>query len=199
MPWPGPWGIIGLAGRSNVGKSSLINQLAGERRLARTGKRPGATTLPNLYQIRSGGYFLDFPGYGYMNRSHGTRHTSRDVSTALVESRPDLAAVLLCIDIRRDLLPADQDAAHWFRSKGFPVALVLTKTDTLSGNSRIAHILRWRTWKDNENDKGLLGVFPVSARTGEGIPELADLIAKILKEGYGGPRNSAIEEERAPE
>ncbi len=193
MPPPGWPGIIGLAGRSNVGKSSLINRLAGAHRLARTGKRPGATTYPNLYRIQSGGYFLDFPGYGYMNRSQGTRQTSQDVSTALVESREDLSAILLCIDIRRDLLPADQEAARWFLSRNLPVALVLTKLDTLSGNGRTGPIRSWRRWIEEEDADGILGLFPVSARSGEGIPAVAELVGRLLS-GFEEPGVEAIGE-----
>ena len=197
MPPPGGPGIIGLAGRSNVGKSSLINRLAGAHRLARTGKRPGATTYPNLYRIQSGGYFLDFPGYGYMNRSQGTRQISQDVSTALVESREDLMAILLCVDIRRDLLPADQEAARWFLSRGLPVALVLTKLDTLSGNGRTAPIRGWKRRIEEENADGILGLFPVSARTGEGIPAVAELVEGFLS-GSGVSDPEAIGEECPP-
>ncbi len=194
MPAPGGWGIIGLAGRSNVGKSSLINRLAGARRLARTGKRPGATTLPNLYRIMTGGYFLDFPGYGYMNRSQGTKKTSQDISTILVEARQDISAILLCVDIRREVLPADQEAARWFLSRGLPVALVLTKLDTLSGNGRTAQIRNWKRWIEEENADGILGLYPVSARSGEGVPEVAALVRRILA-GFPGPEGGATGEE----
>ena len=194
MPAPGGWGIIGLAGRSNVGKSSLINRLAGAHRLARTGKRPGATTLPNLYRIMTGGYFLDFPGYGYMNRSQGTKKTSQDISTILVEARQDISAILLCVDIRREVLPADQEAARWFLSRGLPVALVLTKLDTLSGNGRTAQIRNWKRWIEEENADGILGLYPVSARSGEGVPEVAALVRRILA-GFPGPEGGATGEE----
>ncbi len=194
MPSPGGFGIIGLAGRSNVGKSSLINRLAGAHRLARTGKRPGATTLPNLYRILSGGYFLDFPGYGYMNRSQGIKKSSQDISTTLVESRPDISAILLCVDIRREVLPADQEAARWFFSRGLPVAVVLTKLDTLSGNGRTAQIRNWKRWIEEEEAEGLLGLYPVSARSGEGIPEVAALVGRILSGFPGGGRESTGEE-----
>jgi len=194
MPAPGGWGIIGLAGRSNVGKSSLINRLAGAHRLARTGKRPGATTLPNLYRIMTGGYFLDFPGYGYMNRSQGMKKTSQDISTILVEARQDISAILLCVDIRREVLPADQEAARWFLSRGLPVALVLTKLDTLSGNGRTAQIRNWNRWIEEENAGGILGLYPVSARSGEGVPEVAALVGRILA-GFPGPEGGATGEE----
>lgn len=194
MPAPGGWGIIGLAGRSNVGKSSLINRLAGAHRLARTGKRPGATTLPNLYRIMTGGYFLDFPGYGYMNRSQGMKKTSQDISTILVEARQDISAILLCVDIRREVLPADQEAARWFLSRGLPVALVLTKLDTLSGNGRTAQIRNWNRWIEEENADGILGLYPVSARSGEGVPEVAALVRRILA-GFPGPEGGATGEE----
>lgn len=194
MPVPGEGGIIGFAGRSNVGKSSLINRLAVAHRLARTGKRPGATTFPNLYRVTAGGYFLDFPGYGYMNRSRTTRQVSQDISTILIESRPDIAAILLCIDIRRDLLDADIDAARWFLSRGLPVALVLTKSDTLTGNVRTAQVRAWSAWAGEERNQGLLGVFPISSRSGDGIPALAELVGAILMEAQSGLWSDSTEE-----
>lgn len=194
LPPPEGPGIIGMAGRSNVGKSSLINRLAGKAKLARIGKRPGATTLPNLYRIESGGYFLDFPGYGYMNRSQNTQKTSQDVSTSLIESRSDLELILLCIDIRRDCLPMDQEAARWFLSRNIPLMLVLTKIDELSKNKRSLQIQQWKEWIGSEGGNGVLGLYPVSARTGEGIPELAGPLRECLYKtpvrGHPGGLNS---------
>lgn len=185
MPPPGEGGIVGLAGRSNVGKSSLINRLAGSQGLARTGKRPGATTLPNLYRIKTGGYFLDFPGYGYMNRGHATKATSQDASTAIVLARPDIRSVLMLVDARRELLPVDQEAARWFRLMNIPVTIVVTKTDTLSRNGRHLPVLGWSRWIEEEEDEGLFGPLPVSARTGEGLPELSRHVWEILRGGSG--------------
>jgi GTP-binding protein len=187
-----------MAGRSNVGKSSLINRLAGKTKLARIGKRPGATTLPNLYRIESGGYFLDFPGYGYMNRSQNTKKTSQDVSTSIIESRSDLGLILLCIDIRRDCLPMDQEAARWFLSRNIPLMMVLTKIDELSKNQRSQQILQWKEWIGSEGENGVLGLYPVSARTGEGIPELAGPLREHLCKtpGTGHPGGLNAEEYR---
>ena len=186
MPPPGGPGIIGLAGRSNVGKSSLINRLAGAHRLARTGKRPGATTYPNLYRIQSGGYFLDFPGYGYMNRGQSTKASSQDASTRIVEARPDIRRVLLLVDARSELLPLDVDAARWFRLMSIPLSIVVTKTDTLSRNSRSLPLRAWGQWIGEAEDEGLSGPFPVSARTGEGLLDLVRHVREVLGEGPTG-------------
>lgn len=186
IPVPGEAGIVGLAGRSNVGKSSLINRLAGRAKLARIGKRPGATTLPNLYVIGTGGYFLDFPGYGYMNRSQHTQKTSQDISTSIIESRKDLSVILLCIDIRRDCLPMDQEAARWFLSRNLPLMMVLTKIDELSKNQRSGQIERWKQWIRAEGSPDVRGLYPVSSRTGEGISGLAEPLRDLL---YGNPSN----------
>ncbi|MGC8528791.1 MAG: ribosome biogenesis GTP-binding protein YihA/YsxC [Leptospirillia bacterium] len=180
MPPPGEGPIIGLAGRSNVGKSSLINRLTEHGGLARTGKRPGATTLPNLYRIHAGGYFLDFPGYGYMNRGQSTKASSQDASTRIVEARPDIRRVLLLVDARREILSLDVDAARWFRLMSIPVSIVVTKTDTLSRNSRSLPLNAWGQWIEEAADDGLSGPYPVSARTGEGLLDLVRHVREVL-------------------
>ena len=186
MPPAGEGPIIGLAGRSNVGKSSLINRLTEHGGLARTGKRPGATTLPNLYRIHTGGYFLDFPGYGYMNRGQSTKASSQDASTRIVEARPDIRRVLLLVDARRELLPLDTEAARWFRLMSIPVSIVVTKTDTLSRNSRSLPLRAWGQWIGEAEDEGVSGPFPVSARTGEGLLDLVRHVREVLGEGPTG-------------
>ena len=186
MPPVGEGPIIGLAGRSNVGKSSLINRLTEHGGLARTGKRPGATTLPNLYRIHAGGYFLDFPGYGYMNRGQSTKASSQDASTRIVEARPDIRRVLLLVDARRELLPLDVEAARWFRLMSIPVSIVVTKTDTLSRNSRSLPLRAWGQWIEEAEDDGVSGPFPVSARTGEGLLDLVRHVREVLGEGPTG-------------
>ena len=186
MPPPGEGSIVGLAGRSNVGKSSLINRLTETGGLARTGKRPGATTLPNLYRIYSGGFFLDFPGYGYMNRGQSTKASSQDASTRIVEARGDIRRVLLLVDARREPLPLDMEAARWFRMMSIPVTIVVTKTDTLSRNGRDVPLRSWRRWIQEEGDEEVAGPYPVSARTGEGLPELVRHVREVLAEGVAG-------------
>ena len=186
MPPPGEGTIVGLAGRSNVGKSSLINRLTERGGLARIGKRPGATTLPNLYRIYSGGYFLDFPGYGYMNRGQSTKASSQDASTRIVEARPDIRRVLLLVDARREILSSDVEAARYFRMMAIPVTIVVTKTDTLSRNGRDLPLRGWSRWIQEENDKGVDGPYPVSARTGEGLPELVRHVREVLSGGATG-------------
>jgi GTP-binding protein len=187
-----------MAGRSNVGKSSLINRLSGKSKLARTGKRPGATTLPNLYRIESGGYFLDFPGYGYMNRSQNARMASQDVATSIIESRVDLSLILLCIDIRRDCLPMDQEAARWFLSRKIPLMMVLTKIDELSKNLRTGQIRLWQDWIGALGSSGILGLYPLSARTGEGVPDLSGSLGNYLSGRMPGVRAGVIGEEYPP-
>lgn len=115
-----------------------------------------------------------------MNRNQETRRISQDVSTSIIEARTDIAVILLCIDIRRNVLPVDQEAARWFLARNIPVMMVLTKADELSKNQRAGQILQWREWIRGEGDSLILGLFPVSSRTGDGISDLACPLRRIL-------------------
>lgn len=119
-----------------------------------------------------------------MNRSHGTQKSAQGISTSIIESRPDLSVILLCIDIRRNCLPMDQEAATWFISRKVPTFLVLTKIDELSKNQRPAQIRQWKDWTEAQNSPLVCGLYPVSARTGEGVSELEKSLKVFL--GYSG-------------
>lgn len=172
--------VIGFVGRSNVGKSSLINKLANRHHLAKVGRTPGKTTLANLYSLDKGGYFIDFPGYGYMKRDKETTQKARSLSTLLVEKMPGLQRVLLLVDIRRDILPVDVEALSWLEELGRPVTIVLSKSDLVNRNEvqRVQNL-----WKDLLRErKGQVTSSPLvlSTKTGEGLGEIVDLLVVDL-------------------
>jgi GTP-binding protein len=125
MPWP----QVAVAGRSNVGKSSLINFLLGRRALARTSGTPGRTQALNFFLVGEEFVLVDLPGYGYARApipavarwSENVRHFVRESSS--------LRAVLLLLDVRRDPSEQDRDFAFWVRSAGRPLVPVVTKCD----------------------------------------------------------------------
>ncbi len=126
---------VAFAGRSNVGKSSLLNALTGRRNLARTSKRPGATRAVHGYRLElRGGLevdFLDLPGYGYAQRSKAERASWAPLVEAVVEGRAGLRAVVALVDVRRGLQQEERDLVDWVRESGPTPLLVATKLDRL--------------------------------------------------------------------
>jgi GTP-binding protein len=160
---------IAFLGRSNVGKSMLINRLLGVRGLARTSKTPGRTRAINFFRVNDGLYFVDLPGYGYAKVSKHLREQWRDLIEKYL-SRPGRPAVgIHLIDSRREPSPADLELREWFGARGKPHRVVLTKIDKLSGNARAGAL---------ELCARRLGLAPgerpeiVSSLSGEGISAL---------------------------
>ncbi len=123
---------IAFAGRSNVGKSSLINVLVQRKGLARTSNTPGRTRLINFYLVNEALCFVDLPGYGYARVSAEERKAWGPMVETYLRERPNLCLVLLVLDIRRD--PGEHDLAliAWLAGRGLPFLPVLTKADKLS-------------------------------------------------------------------
>jgi GTP-binding protein len=174
---------IAIVGRSNVGKSSLINALV-RRPLARTSAAPGKTRLVNVYRVQRGSaeprYLVDLPGYGYTRAAKGTSGQSgRDAAAAefnaLTEAyfgRPGDRAVILLVDARHPGLASDMDAWEWIRSQPCARRVVATKADKLTRAERARHVREFETLFD-------MPVALVSARTGEGLDDLWKMIASL--------------------
>lgn len=170
---------IALAGRSNVGKSSLINALANRKGLARTSKTPGATRLLNAFELLpegSGRILMDLPGYGYAKAPRAEQARWGQLATRYVEHRQPLVAVLHLIDGQVGPTRSDLEAAEWLRSLERPVCFVATKADKLKSSKR----------QGRRNDicerlgVGVGDLAWTSAASGTGIPELRSRILKLL-------------------
>ena len=134
---------IAFAGRSNSGKSSAINALAGRTRLAFVSKTPGRTQQINFFKMLRGGYLVDLPGYGYAKVPIDLRnHWNRTLATYLGE-RKSLAGLVIIMDARHPLTELDQKMLEWFRPTGRPIHVLLSKSDKLSrrdANASLAEV-----------------------------------------------------------
>jgi len=127
---------IAFAGRSNVGKSSLLNRLIKRKNLVKTSAKPGKTQSLNFFLLDNCIYLVDLPGYGYAKVSKKMQAAWQDLITAYLETRENLRCVVVIVDLRHELKIADLQLVDWLRSKGVPYLLVYTKADKLSANQR---------------------------------------------------------------
>jgi GTP-binding protein len=162
---------VALLGRSNVGKSSLLNRLVGRRSLARTSATPGKTRLLHWYRVaRRGGelWLVDLPGYGFAKVSREERDRWRPLVESYLGARETLRAAVLLQDLRRDWSEDEALLVAWLRERDISVLVALTKSDKLRPMQRAQRVreLRARTGLPAEH------VVVVSAHTGDGVAEL---------------------------
>jgi GTP-binding protein len=162
-----------LIGRSNVGKSSLLNALVGRRALARVSSTPGKTQLLNIYRLPAL-YLIDLPGYGFAQASQAARREYRVLLERLLKERKSLTGVVWLLDVRHSPSSDDVEMQTLLSSSAAPVLAVLTKADKLSRSGQTAALEARSRELGLEADQIQL----VSARTGLGI---ADLGASLLQ------------------
>jgi GTP-binding protein len=132
---PGPDFVF--MGRSNVGKSSMINKLLSTKGLARTSSQPGRTQSVNFYRVNDRCYFIDLPGYGYAKAPEAVRRSWGPMVEGFLEKRKDrIALALLVVDARHGASPLDLTMREWLDAKDIPYIVTATKSDKLSGNGR---------------------------------------------------------------
>jgi GTP-binding protein len=125
-----------ILGRSNVGKSSFINHVFANNRLARVSRTPGKTTLANFFSVNDGSVWVDLPGYGHAQRARTEQMRWSRLIAEYCENRENLRGVIWLCDSRHPGLEIDKEAFAWFGELGLPVLTVLTKADKLTGQEQ---------------------------------------------------------------
>lgn len=182
---PAPSGTeVAFAGRSNAGKSSAINALAGRRRLAFVSKTPGRTQLLNFFALDEGRFLVDLPGYGYAGVPGAVRDHWKTLVGTYIAERASLGGVVVVMDCRHPLTPLDRTLLQWLQTAGRPVHILLTKSDKLSyqaGQKCLAEVRR-TLGKDFPGTTCQL----FSSLKRLGLAEAAEAIAR-----FGGEKNKA--------
>jgi GTP-binding protein len=165
---------IAFAGRSNVGKSSAINALAGRRRLAFSSKTPGRTQMINFFQLGEAGRLADLPGYGYASVPQALRATWDALIGGYLSGREALAGVVVLMDARHPLTSNDRNFLEWLRPVAVPRLVLLSKADKLSRAERLKTLASTRAALDKAALTSQVVLF--SSKSGEGVEETRTLL-----------------------
>ena len=168
-------------GRSNVGKSSLINMLMQRKNLAKTSGRPGKTQLINHFLINKNWYLVDLPGYGYARVSKSTKKVFQKFITHYFEKRSQLVLAFVLIDCRHEPQPIDLEFMQWMGESGIPFSIIFTKADKLKPNA-LSRNIEIYSQKMLETWEELPVHFITSSSKGTGRDEVLDYIETINNE-----------------
>lgn len=165
-------------GRSNVGKSSLINMLTARKGLAMTSQKPGKTQLINHFIINDAWYLVDLPGYGYARLGKDSRDSLRRMIEDYVLERKELVLLFVLLDCRHDPQKIDLEFVQWLGEEGVPFALIFTKADKLSKGRLAANVEAYKA-KLREEWEELPPIFVTSSEERMGRDELLGYIEEV--------------------
>lgn len=165
-------------GRSNVGKSSLINMLTGQRKLAMTSATPGKTTLINHFLINNNWYIVDLPGYGYARRSKEDRKKLEHIIEDYILERPQMTSLFVLIDSRHEPQKIDMEFMEWLGENSIPFAIVFTKADKLSSQKLSENIEHYKAVLSEQWEE-LPPIFVTSSEKAIGREELLNYIDEL--------------------
>ncbi|MGQ7869380.1 ribosome biogenesis GTP-binding protein YihA/YsxC [Sunxiuqinia sp. sy24] len=166
-------------GRSNVGKSSLINMLTGQKKLAKTSSRPGKTQLINHFMINESWYLVDLPGYGYAKVSKKSKEKFQAYIVDYVLKRENLFCLFVLVDSRHEVQKIDLEFINWLGEKEVPFALIFTKADKLSNTKLAKSIADYKAellthWEE------LPPLFISSSENGAGKKEILEFVDQSI-------------------
>lgn len=171
---------VAFAGRSNAGKSSSLNALTGQKKLARTSSKPGRTQQINFFGIDDKRFLVDLPGYGYAAVSKTLKQEWQGLMEGFLRSRQSLKGVVIIMDIRHPLKESDCQMIEWCDERALPMHLVLTKADKIKKN-KINQTL-FSVQKDVKEVQTPITVQVFSSETKLGLPELKAKLSEWMKE-----------------
>jgi len=170
---------VAFAGRSNVGKSSLVNALTGRRSLARTSSSPGHTRQINFFDLGGRLFLVDLPGYGFAQVSRSMKETWQDLASAYLRGRPTLKRICLLIDARHGVKDSDRETMKNLDAAAVSYQIVLTKTDQLRP-AEVPRAISNAEAVARRHGAAHPTVLPTSSTTGFGIPELRAELASTV-------------------
>jgi len=166
-------------GRSNVGKSSLINMLTGHKKLAKTSGTPGKTQLINHFLINNAWHLVDLPGYGYARVSKKARKTFQKLITDYFEHREQFVNTFLLIDIRHEPQKIDLEFIQWLGENGLPFSIVFTKSDKLNPKQIENNVAEYKTQLLDSGWESCPPIFITSATSDTGREDVLGYIDQI--------------------
>ncbi|CAM5488067.1 ribosome biogenesis GTP-binding protein YihA/YsxC [Thauera mechernichensis] len=187
---------VAFAGRSNAGKSSAINTLAGHVRLAYVSKTPGRTQLINFFRLNNGALLVNLPGYGYAAVPEKVRRDWQGLIETYLKKRESLIGLVLIMDSRHPLTPLDRQMINWFAGTGRPMHVLLTKSDKLSRGAAAATLQDVRAQLRPLGPLVTVQLF--SSLKKSGVEEAERVIGGWLN-GDAAPPDEAGEETKAPD
>lgn len=171
-------------GRSNVGKSSLINMLTNHKNLAKTSGRPGKTQLINHFKINNNWFLVDLPGYGYAKVSKKTKSVFQQFITDYFETRQQLVCAFVLIDIRHEAQNIDIEFMSYMGESEIPFCIVFTKADKISKTKIDSHIAAYKKQMYANNWEEMPQYFVTSSTDGMGKEAVLGYIAEINEDMY---------------
>ncbi len=169
-------------GRSNVGKSSLINMLTNRKNLAKTSGRPGKTQLINHFIINNNWYLVDLPGYGYARVSKSAKRVFQKFITKYFEQRSQLVSAFVLIDIRHEPQKVDMEFMQWMGENQVPFSIIFTKADKLKPAAIERNVAHYQAKMLEDVWEEMPNYFITSSSSGIGKDELLNYIGEINKE-----------------